>query len=165
METPTKSPSKAECAPSPLKLRFDCHDPVHVFADDNDRFVTTVSQAALACKRAADTLRWAEEFKSFLAHLNKWCDAHAEAVESCFVSWCGDGLNVFIVTTGDGYRFDLSEAIADLDIGLSEIFPECPTEVMQIPDGDPDVHRSFFSPEKALQAYGNSGAACSESGE
>ena len=138
----------------PLRLHFKSERRVVVTTDDEDRFVTTARQAALACRRAQDEQEWKEEFQRFLGFINAWCEDHSEGIVRAYLGFGDEGLKVFLITKGDEYRFDLDELVARLDSELAVKFPGCPADLMHLPDRPLDALRSFFSPPKALQLYG-----------
>jgi hypothetical protein len=147
----------------PIQLRFDCHDRIEVIAADQDRFYTTVSHAAHACRVVENQVLWARQFEEFLREIHNWCETQGATVASCFVTW-GDGvINVIVVTRGGDYRFSFDDDITSLNVRLANIHPECPAEVIQIPNGPPEMLRSFFAAEKALQVYGDNTATPRES--
>ena len=127
---------------------------VVVRPDEKDRFVTTVAEAARACQFAEQALQWQQEFGEFLRFVHDWSNQHAKAIRRTYVSPAPHGLEVFIVTAGDHYRFDLDDEVSRLDLDLVTRFSRCPAHVMHVPDESPDALESFFSPERALQVYG-----------
>lgn len=149
----------AERAAKPIRLTFGSTERVEVIADDKHRFHTTVSEAAHACKVANDLSLWADEYKDFLAHLHRWCDSRSGIVNGCYVSWGEGGLHVFIVTENEQFDFDFQAEITALDAKLSEVFPDHPAEVVQVPLAPPDALMSFFSPEQSVQVYGKQSTA------
>src|SRR3990172_5015939 len=90
----------------PIRIHFRDDAPVVVTPDDEDRFVTTASEAARACRQAQDMLRWKREFDEFLAVVYRWCVRQKDVVSCAYVTFSPDGLQVFVVTSGDRYRFD-----------------------------------------------------------
>ncbi len=139
----------------PIVLDFrNVKKPILVRADDRDRFVTTEAEAARACQFFDQIHQWQGEFQQFLAHVHDWAGARAETVIRAYVAPALHGLEVFILTRGDGYRFDFDDEISKLDLELVESFPRCPAHVMQLPDDSPEALQSFFSPDKALQVHG-----------
>lgn len=138
----------------PIRLHFSDQTIVVVTPDDEDRFTTTAAEAARACRQAQDNFQWRQEFNRFLAHIHGWCLARRESVTKAYVAFSNDGLNLFILTKGDGYRFDLDDMISALDIELAQEFQRCPTEVMHFPEAPVESLTSFLDSSKALQVYG-----------
>ena len=138
----------------PLRLDFRSRNPVVVVPENEDRFVTTAREAALACRQAQDAKEWQEEFERFLAHVNRWCGEHADHVDRGYLGFADEGLKVFLVTKASEYCFDLDDAVADLVVELTDLFPRCPTDVMHVPDRREEALHAFFSPHSALQLYG-----------
>ena len=151
----TISPSRTGKGAKPIRLNFeDLDTQIVVTPADNDRFVTTSSEAAQACKMAQDILRWNQEFQAFLRHIHYWCDKHKEKVARAYLSFSSDGLKLFLPTHGSDYRFDFDDEVSDLDLEIAKEFPTCPTEVMQLPENPDDALTSFFDPAKAFQLHG-----------
>ena len=148
-----RNAKEQECS-APLVLTFGSSERLEVIAEDRHRFYTTVSKAAEACKGAADTALWIEQFKDLLNDLHKWCKEHASSVENCYVSWTEGQLKVFVTTPGEDYQFDFDDAITDLEIRLASVYPDCSAAVIQLPESPPNELTSFFSPEEAIQTYG-----------
>lgn len=117
--------------------------------------MTTAAEAARACKEAEDLLKWNKGFQSFLGYINAWCRKRPTDVARAYMSFSNEGLDVFILTRGSAYRFDMDDEIADLDIILAQQFPRCPAEVSHFPELPTESLTSFFDPQKALQLYGD----------
>jgi hypothetical protein len=147
--------SETELRARPIRLHFtDVQTSVIVTPEDEDRFITTAAEAARACQHAQDALQWKHEFDQLLTQLYEWCRAHASDVSHAYMAFSPEGLHLFILTRGPGYRFDFDDAVSDLDIKLAERFPRCPTEFLQLPEVPIESLTSFFDPGKALQLYG-----------
>ncbi len=158
---------RGECAdnrPSekPIQLQFGDHRKVEVFGDDQDRFYTTVSDAAHACKQADNLDLWIKQVKEFLVEINKWCESQSEIVSACYVTWSDSHYNVIIVTHGDEYRFEFDDLVTQLNLRLSGMYPDIPVDAIQVPQGPEESLHSFIIPEKAMQPYGH---ACSARGK
>jgi hypothetical protein len=139
----------------PIVLDFrNVKQPITVCPDDQDRFVTTASDAARACHFFDQLNQWLDDFKGFLAYVHDWAEAHSADVSRVYVAPGLAGLEVFVVTRGDGYRFDLDDDVSRFDLDLVGKFRRCPAHVMQLPDDSNETLQSFFSPEGALQVYG-----------
>ena len=151
----TNLPPSATKGIEPIRLHFqDVETQIVVTPDDNDRFVTTSSEAAQACKMAQDALRWKPEFEALLKHIHDWCAEHTERVARAFLSFSSDGLKLFLLTHGSSYRFDFDDAVSEFDLELDKKFPNCPGEVMQLPETPVESLTSFFDPAKAFQLHG-----------
>ena len=151
----TTSRPRAGKGTEPIRLHFrDLDTRIVVTPDDNDRFVTTSSEAAQACKMAQDALRWNQEFEALLKHIHDWCAKHEERIANAFLSFSSDGLKLFLLTRGSKYRFDFDDAVSDFDIELDEKFKNCPSEIMQLPETPVESLTSFFDPAKAFQLHG-----------
>jgi hypothetical protein len=143
----------------PIMLRFGDPTQVEVLGEDQDRFYTTVSDAAYACKRADNLDRWFKQVKDFLSEINAWCQSQAAIVSACYVAWSDEHYNVIVVTHGDDYRFEFDDRITDLNLRLAGIYCDIPVDAIQIPEGPEGSLYSFINPEKAMQPYGQPGAA------
>ena len=151
----TLSPRSPSQGAEPIRLDFrDVDTQIVVTPDDQDRFVTTSSEAAQACKMAHDVLRWKQEFDGFLKYIHDWCAEQTERVAYAYLSFSSDGLKLFLLTHGVDYRFDFDDVVSDFDIELDKKFPKCPGEVMQLPETPVESLTSFFDPAKAFQLHG-----------
>jgi hypothetical protein len=141
-------------AVEPIKLTFGSTEKVEVIVDDRHRWLTTVHEAAQACKTAFDIGMWGATFEEFLFQLQKWCEKHGGFVSKCFVTWGDGGLHVFVVTKGDEFQFDFHDELASLDVHLAEAYPDHPADVMQLPERPAETLLSFFAPMQSIQVYG-----------
>lgn len=144
-----------QVAVEPIRLSFGDERPVVVTPEDEDRFMTTAEDAARACEQAQDVLKWKKEFDRLLTYIHAWCLAHEGDVVRAYLAFSSDGLHVFILTSGDQYRFDFDDAVTALDIDLVDRFERCPTEITQIPSTPIGSLTSFFDPGATLQIYGD----------
>lgn len=138
-----------------LHLNFQSVQQVVVTGNDGDRWVTTVREAAQACRSALDQEAWQHEFEGFLGKIHQWATQHAQDVSAAFVGVSSEGLTGVIVTKGQEYRQDLDDAITALDIELAKNFPSCRADVLQSPEGEPETRIPYISLERAVQVYGN----------
>lgn len=146
----------------PIQLRFDDHHKLEVIGEDQDRFYTTVSDAARACKRADDLETWIKQVKEFLVEINKWCESQSAIVHACYATWSEGHYNVIVVTKGDEYRFEFDDLVTELNLRLSEMYPDIPLDAIHVPQGPEGTLHSFIIPEKAMQPYGHPGSARGE---
>jgi len=146
----------------PIQLRFDDLRQVVVIGDDQDRFYTTVADAARACKRADHMDAWIKQVKEFLLTIHEWCASQPEIVRACYVTWCEGHYNVIVVTHGDEYRFDFDQRVTELNLSLVDMYQDIPVDAIQIPQGPEGALHSFIIPEKAIQPYGESSSARSK---
>lgn len=140
---------------APLRLDFKSERRVVVVTEDEDRFVTTSRQAALACRHAEDQEDWSEEFQAFLGRIHEWCKLHKSLIDRAYVAFGEEGLKVFLVTKGTDYCSELDDPAGALDSELPEEFPRCPADVMHLPNRPLEALNTFFSPPEALQLYGD----------
>jgi hypothetical protein len=145
---------EAKVEPKPIQLRWD-DGKVVVTPEDEDRFIQEAGWAVRACQQKLAQDRFVEQFKNeFLLALHGWCESHSDRVRDCYVVPGSAWISVFIVTSAPGYDFDLSDAVADLEMALFE--KKWPADVLQIPNAGPESLQTFFDREKAIQVYGNS---------
>lgn len=139
--------------PAPIRLNFRSEERIVVEPDDKDRFVVTMKEAALACKRVENVKEWQDDFDRFLVYLEKWAETHANLVNSVFVN-VGDGaLTILVCTLNESYDTGLDDTITDLDLELVQKFPWLVAEVMQVPGS---VQRGGRIPfEKVILVYGD----------
>jgi hypothetical protein len=140
-----------------MRLDFQSVQQVVVTNKDGDRWVTTVREAAQACRSALDQKEWREEFEAFLSHIHEWAKQHADIVSSAFVGVSSEGLTGVIITKGPEYRADFDDAVTDLDIGLAKRFQNCRADMLQSPEGEPESRIPYISLERAVQVYANQG--------
>ena len=141
-----------EARVEPIRLNFESKRQVVVSPDDEDRFVTTEGEAALACKRESDDKEFKEQFLQFLTHLHDWCSRFTDVVRACYVTVGDSSLNVLICLHKKDYNFDFEDTIVDLDIEISQKFPLCIIEVLQVPNQS-SLTRDL--PDEALFVYGD----------
>ena len=139
----------------PIRLHFTDQTRVVVTPEDEDRFMTTAAEAARACRHVQDILKWKQEFDGLLRHVNEWCQAKVERVSSAYMTFSDDGLRLFLLSKGSGYRFDLDDMVSELDIEICNKFELCPTEVSHFPEAPIESLSSFFDAGQALQVYGH----------
>ena len=144
--------SKARSIAKPIQLHFESTNQVLVVPDDKDRFVTTESEAARACRQMEHTKEWSNQWNDFLVYVNAWCKNHSDSIEAGYVSVGDSALNVLLCLRNQDYDFDLEDAIAELDLELSEKFPLCTAEVMQIPN-QPQLRAAFQ--QEVIAVYGD----------
>jgi hypothetical protein len=136
----------------PIRLSFRSETKVVVEPDDHDRFVVTMREAALACKRVESDKEWEEHFSQFLVSLEKWAEQHLDRINAVLVN-VGDGaLNIFVCTISPLYDTELDDTISDLDIALVKQFPWLVADIMQFP-GTAQGERVPY--EKAILVYGD----------
>ena len=142
----------------PIQLRFDDKSQVLVIDSDQDRFYTTVSDAARACKQEVDLDAWTVQVKEFLLEINRWCKHNEATVTACYVMWSDGHYNIILVTAGEEYNFGFDDAVTQLNFKLSSMYPDIPLDAIQIPSGPEGMLHSFINPEQAMQPYGQSSA-------
>lgn len=143
--------------PSPIRLDFQSVQQVVVTDKDGDRWVTTVREAAQACRSALDQKEWAEQFGAFLARIHEWAKEHADVVSAAFVGVSSEGLTGVIITKGQDYRYDFDDDVTELDIELANRFPSCRADVLHSPEGEPESRIPYIPLDRAVQVYGNQG--------
>ncbi|MBI1901024.1 MAG: hypothetical protein HYS13_07930 [Planctomycetia bacterium] len=121
--------------------------------DDEDRFVVTAREAALACKQALDSIEWSKQWNDFLVRVHAWCQDHSSAVKAGYVTVGDSALNVLVCVKATDYNFDLEDELAEFDLELSQQFPLCRADVMQIPNQS--ELKSGLPGEAALVVYGD----------
>lgn len=137
----------------PIRIDFKSEESVLVISDDEDRFLMTSRDAALACKQGEHLLEWQSQFNPFLLFLRKWCEAHSEQVRTGYLTIGDSSLNVLIFIFKEDYDFEFEDALVELDAALAEKFPRCSAEVLQIPKQKPLTSEL---PHEALFFYGDS---------
>lgn len=143
----------------PIYLTYRSVEKVVVEPDDQDRFVTTVQDAARACKSAQVGTEWQAQFENFLARVHEWCEARKDRIDSSFVDVGDGGLRVNVCTSMADFDFDFEDEVTELDIELARDFPHCISEVSQIPR--PVLARLDLS--DAIVTYGDSATASNAS--
>ena len=146
---------KEKTPAEPIRLDFQSVQQVVVTSHDGDRWVTTVKEAAQACRSALDQKEWQEQFEGFLGHIHEWAKSHSDIVASAFVGISSEGLTGVIITKGPNYRQDFDDEITELDIELAKRFPSCRADVLQSPEEEPEARIPYISLERAVQVYGD----------
>src|ERR1700691_829200 len=116
-----------------LRLDFQSVQQVVVTGVDGDRWVTTVKEAAQACRSALDQKDWKEQFEAFLSRIHEWSKSHSERVSAAFVGISSEGLTGVIITRGLEYQQDFDDEVTELDIELAKRFPSCRADILQSP--------------------------------
>jgi hypothetical protein len=107
----------------PIQLDFKSVQQVIVTAEDGDRWVTTVKEAAAACQSALSDQEWKKEVEGFVARIHEWSNEHADVVAAAFIGISSEGLTGVIVTKGPEYRTEFDDTVTQLDIELANRFP------------------------------------------
>jgi hypothetical protein len=123
--------------------------------DGKDRWVTTVKEAAQACRSALAEQEWKQQFEAFLGRIHQWAGEHGDMVSAAFVGVSSEGLTGVIITKGPEYRHEFDDEVTDLDIELAQKFPNCRADILQSPEGEPESRIPFIALERAVQVYGN----------
>lgn len=144
--------AKTRTRAKPIQLHFESTNQVMVVPDDEDRFFTTESEAARACKQVENSREWSQQWNNFLVHINRWCKAHKGDIEAGYVTVGDSALNVLLCLHRPNYDFSLEDDIADLDLELAEKFPLCTAEVLQIPN-QPHLRAAFQ--QEVIAVYGD----------
>ncbi len=77
----------------PIQLNFQSVQQVVVAGEDGkDRWVTTVKEAAQACRSALDQREWQQQFEAFLGRIHEWAKEHDDVVSAAFVGISSEGL-------------------------------------------------------------------------
>lgn len=140
----------------PIHLRYHDDGQVVVTPEDQDRFVLASREAAMACQNQVAMSHFMEHFqKCVLAKLAGWCQSHSANVLACYIPFPFSGTcsKVFIVTNSAKFDFQLSDAIADLEVELDEA--RWPCDILQIGSGGPEQLQVFFDPEQSIQVFDN----------
>jgi hypothetical protein len=143
----------------PIRLDFQSVQQVVATGNDGDRWVTTVREAAHACRSALDQKGWKEEFEAFLSHIHEWAKKHADVVSAAYVGISSEGLTGVIVTKGPEYRLEFDDEVSDLDIELAQRFSNCRADILQTPECDPESRVPYISLHRAVQVYGDQSRA------
>jgi hypothetical protein len=140
----------------PIRLDFQSVQKVIITDDEaGDRWMTTVKEAAQACRSDLEQKEWKEEFESFLGHIYEWAKGHSDIVTAAYVGVSSEGLTGVIITKGREYRFDFDDEVTNLDIELAQTFSNCRADILQSPEGEPESRIPYISMNRAVQVYGN----------
>ena len=146
----------------PVHLQWDSGKVV-VTPEDQDRFVMEAGRAIASCQgvMAFDRL-WAQFKDDFLPRLHDWCNTHSQQVVACYVLFpVGPDIQVFLVGSSKQFDFALSDEIAALEMNLEA--SHWVTDIVQLPNGSPEMLGSFFNPAESLLVYGHGSRAQVES--
>ncbi len=138
----------------PIRLDFQSVQRVLVTDDNGDRWLTTVKEAAQACRSPLDDQEWRDQFQSFLGYIHEWAKKH-DIVSAAYVGVGSEGLTGVIVTKGTEHRLDFDDEVTSLDIELARRFPDCRADILQSPEGEPECRVPYISPDRTLQVYGD----------
>ena len=130
---------------TPIQLSAaDADRQVVITQEDEDRFSLTCAQAIEACKFHTNRKIWFEELASLFGFVQSWIKDNLPKVNSCYAAPRGGQVVIFIVPTAKSFDFELSDALADLSLALSEKFQQISSDVMQIPGKDPQHLQTFL---------------------
>ena len=147
--------------------------PVHLYfaggkvlitPDDAKRFHIAAGRAVKLFygeKDADDSRRRFQD--EYLPRLYAWCQTNRETVRACFLGVPTlHGFAVFVVGRSSQYHFALGSKISEFALDLEE--EGWPSNIIQIPHGEPEDLLAFFDPESALEVYAQPEAAPGEGG-
>lgn len=139
-----------------IRLDFRSVEQVVVVPEDEDRFMTTMREAAIACKKAQSEKEFKEEFDKFLIFLRDWFAEHEDRIRVGYVG-VGDGtLNILACTRSSEYDFEFDGKLTDFDLEIVARFPWAIVDVIQLPSC---AAESAISLEKAILVYGDGSPA------
>jgi hypothetical protein len=141
--------------PDVIRLSFASKEHVVVDPANHDRFVTTASAAAEACRQALNMEEFQRQFEDFLAHIHTWSVNQAKKVRGCYVTVGDNGLNVLVCVHSDSYDFTIEDAVADLDQAIFDAFPKVRAEVIQLPNQTDILKNLAFNSPNVLVVYGD----------
>src|SRR5687768_10805165 len=110
----------------------DAERSILIRPDDNDLFVRTGKQVIDACRLDISIDLWMEEFKAMLTYVHAWI-VERKNVRACFCAPRGARIALYFVPRGDGFDFDLADALAELTTGIVKRFNVGMVESLQIP--------------------------------
>jgi len=122
--------------------------------EDQDRFVMAFRQAVSACQDPLAAKRFGEQLQTqFLPTLYEWCRANRERLSACYVPFRSPTscLKVFVVANSATFDFQLSDAIADLELRLEDM--RWPCDILQVNADRPEELQAFFDPKESLQVF------------
>lgn len=142
---------------TPIKLDARERDRLVLFTSETeDRFLMSCREAVRAANIGASAVVIVDEIREFVNEVGEWVVAEGTRIAECYIAPREGQLVVFVVPKSHKYDFDLSDALTDLDLRITQKY-RIPCEVMQIPEDDLESVVDLDSPasldvRRALQA-------------
>lgn len=142
------------CDKEPIQLQYCEKDrKVVVTPSDNDRFVLSVEEAAMACRSMKQLLVFNDQFEHLLSHLAQWMEDHKSKIKKAFVTVRDAGLMFLLVQNQVRFDGEFEDILSDLDIEIAQN-PEYSLihlSVLALPNCSQEGYESFLSPTYTLE--------------
>jgi len=137
-----------------IRLDVSKNGQVVVIPENEDRFMTTVQEAAEACKESQKWAAFHQQFKNgLLPKLGQWLSQYDDKVDRAFIGLRDGGL-LFLVTR-KAVRFDgkFTNSLAKLDIAVAcdAELDLISMEMLALPQVDEDAVWTFLDRKSALE--------------
>jgi len=147
------APTKSE----PIRLNFrEADRKVLVEPENEDRFITTVGQAAVACQVADREARFYFQVRNtLLQKLWDWLRAHRNQVESAFLAVREGGLLFLVVRDAAAYDAVFEDELTDLDLQIAREpgLDLVSLEVGALPKVSRETAISYMGPKAILVVF------------
>jgi len=136
-------------------IRLNCNDQgkVVVTAQDQDRFVMTIEQAAAACAEGDKAIRFGKQLENvLLPKLGAWLAGHQAAVRKAFLTQREGRLLFLVIQSTAPYDRQLADDLTalDLDVARDASLDLIPLSVMALPAVDDNAAASFMESGPAM---------------
>ena len=126
---------------------------VMVVWENEDRFMTTVEDAARACHQASQNKVFQEQFSRLIDHLAAWVRQYQERFAHAFLTMRDYGLLFVVVQRDTPMDVVLNERLLDLDLEVSQDpeFDLVCFDTMPLPRASVEGMWAFLNPNYLLE--------------
>lgn len=133
-------------------IRLDYHgegQKVIVTPQNQDRFMLSVREAAIACQMADDSNSFIQQFKELLENLASWLKRHGSKVERAFVTIRDAGFVFLVVQRNKSYNREFEDLLTELDMSIAQDqnLNLIRLNVLALPKSSKESYESFLVPE------------------
>lgn len=147
----------AATKPEPIHLTFrDANTPVLVEAENEDRFFTTVREAAAACQAADKEAQFSKQLRDNLfTKLRNWLRKQTSKVEGAYLAIREGGLLFLVVRSDTPYdrQFEDDLTALDAEIATDPSLSLVALDVMALPHVSEETAMAFLGSKKTLAVF------------
>jgi hypothetical protein len=146
--------TQATAEPIRLDYRVRSGAQVVITPRDEDRFVLSIRDAAEACARGRDMVRFEQRLRQVvLPRLAQWLRKHDDEISAAYLTVRDGGMLFVVVRKAARYDADFADALTDLDTEMAAE-PQAdlvPLEVLALPNVTREGAESFLNPEWTME--------------
>lgn len=152
-----------------ILLDENASDEVMVVTRDDDRFVTTATEAARACRAHDDQLNFGNQFEHLLEMLAGWVQDRLPSISSAFITVRTVDILFVVVQKQVAYDADLVDQLTDIDIlvATAEEYSLIEMNVVSMPAVSQEAATAFLASgqiftHQSSDAQQDSPSSCSQ---